>query len=75
MAGLEPLRDLRGERDEHGYELHATQIAVADEIAGAAELVMGKLDGIPAAIVRGVRVEGDGRGSDLLMPRERDLFR
>jgi coenzyme F420-0:L-glutamate ligase/coenzyme F420-1:gamma-L-glutamate ligase len=58
-----------------GYELHSTQIAVADEIAGAAELVMGKTDGIPAAIVRGVRVSGDGSGADLLMPRERDLFR
>ena len=75
VAGLEALRDLRGQRDAHGYELHATQIAVADEIAGAAELVMGKLDGIPAAIVRGLRPEGDGSGSDLLMPRERDLFR
>jgi coenzyme F420-0:L-glutamate ligase/coenzyme F420-1:gamma-L-glutamate ligase len=58
-----------------GYELHATEIAVADEIAGAAQLVMGKTDGIPAAIVRGVSVAGDGRGSDLVMPRERDLFR
>jgi coenzyme F420-0:L-glutamate ligase / coenzyme F420-1:gamma-L-glutamate ligase len=58
-----------------GYELHTTQIAVADEIAGAAELVMGKTDGVPAAIVRGVRVEGAGSGRDLLMPRERDLFR
>jgi coenzyme F420-0:L-glutamate ligase/coenzyme F420-1:gamma-L-glutamate ligase len=75
VAGLAPLRDLRGQRDSAGYELHATQIAVADEIAGAAELVMGKTDGIPAAIVRGARVEGDGRGTDLLMPRERDLFR
>ena len=58
-----------------GYELQATQIAVADEIAGAAELVMGKTDGIPAAIVRGVHASGEGRGADLLMPRERDLFR
>ena len=75
VAGLEALRDLRGQRDAQGYELHSTQIAVADEIAGAAELVMGKLDGVPAAIVRGLRVEGEGRGTDLLMPRERDLFR
>ena len=75
VAGLEALRDLRGQRDAQGYELHSTQIAVADEIAGAAELVMGKLDGVPAAIVRGLRVQGDGRGTDLLMPRERDLFR
>ena len=75
VAGLTPLLDLRGHRDSAGYELQATQIAVADEIAGAAELVMGKTDGIPAAIVRGVDVPGDGRGTDLLMPRERDLFR
>jgi coenzyme F420-0:L-glutamate ligase/coenzyme F420-1:gamma-L-glutamate ligase len=75
VAGLTPLLDLRGTRDPLGYELHATQIAIADEIAGAAELVMGKTNGVPAVIVRGVPIEGDGRGSDLLMPRERDLFR
>ena len=75
VAGLTAVLDLDGQRDRHGYELHATQIAIADEIAGAAQLVMGKLDGIPAAIVRGLRVHGDGRGSDLVMPRERDLFR
>ena len=75
VSGLAPLLDLEGQRDSAGYELHATEIAVADEIAGAAELVMGKTDGIPAAIVRGLRVTGDGRGADLLMPRERDLFR
>jgi coenzyme F420-0:L-glutamate ligase / coenzyme F420-1:gamma-L-glutamate ligase len=75
VAGVAPLLDLKGHRDPTGYELHATEIAVADEIAGAAELVMGKTKGIPAAIVRGVEVEGDGRGSDLIMPRDRDLFR
>ena len=75
VAGLTAVLDLDGQRDGHGYELHATQIAIADEIAGAAQLVMGKLDGIPAAIVRGLRVHGEGRGSDLVMPRERDLFR
>jgi coenzyme F420-0:L-glutamate ligase/coenzyme F420-1:gamma-L-glutamate ligase len=75
VAGIPALLDLAGERDSVGYELHATEIAVADEIAGAAELVMGKTDGIPAAIVRGVRLRGDGRGRDLVMPRERDLFR
>ena len=75
VAGVVAIVDLDGSRDAAGYELHATQIAVADEIAGAAQLVMGKLDGIPAAIVRGVRLRGDGRGSDLVMPRERDLFR
>jgi coenzyme F420-0:L-glutamate ligase / coenzyme F420-1:gamma-L-glutamate ligase len=75
VSGLGPLIDLRGHRDQSGYELHATQIAAADEIAGAAELVMGKTGGIPAAVVRGLRAKGDGSGKDLLMPRERDLFR
>jgi coenzyme F420-0:L-glutamate ligase len=75
IAGLTPLVDLKGTRDAMGYELHGTEIAVADEIAGAAELVMGKTEGIPAALVRGVDVFGDGRGADLLMPRDRDLFR
>lgn len=75
VSGLTPLRDLRGIRDRTGYELHATAIAVADEIAGAAELVMGKTDGVPAALVRGMNARGEGHGTDLLMPRERDLFR
>jgi coenzyme F420-0:L-glutamate ligase/coenzyme F420-1:gamma-L-glutamate ligase len=75
VAGIEALRDLRGTRDTTGYELRTTQIAVADEIAGAAELVLGKVEGIPAAIVRGLDVAGNGRGADLVMPRERDLFR
>jgi coenzyme F420-0:L-glutamate ligase/coenzyme F420-1:gamma-L-glutamate ligase len=75
IAGIAALTDLDGQRDSLGYELHATQIAVADEIAGAAQLVMGKLDAIPAAIVRGLELGGDGLGSDLVMPRERDLFR
>ena len=75
VAGLTPLRDLRGTRDRSGYELKTTQIAVADEIAGAAELVMGKTEGVPAAIVRGLELEGDGNARDLVMPPDRDLFR
>jgi coenzyme F420-0:L-glutamate ligase/coenzyme F420-1:gamma-L-glutamate ligase len=74
-AGLEVIRDLRGERDRVGYELHATMIAIADEIASAAELVMGKLDGVPAAVVRGLEVAGNGQARDLVIPEERDLFR
>jgi coenzyme F420-0:L-glutamate ligase/coenzyme F420-1:gamma-L-glutamate ligase len=74
-AGLEVMRDLRGVRDRVGYELHATMIAVADEIASAAELVMGKVDGIPAAVVRGLEVAGDGLARDLVIPEDRDLFR
>ena len=74
-AGLRPLLDLHGERDATGYELHATVIAVADELAGAAELVRGKLDRIPVAIVRGFDAQGDGKARELVMPPERDLFR
>jgi coenzyme F420-0:L-glutamate ligase/coenzyme F420-1:gamma-L-glutamate ligase len=74
-AGIFVLLDLHGMRDPVGYELHATTIAVADEIAGAAELVMGKVDGVPAAVVRGLRVRGEGSAHDLVMPRDRDLFR
>jgi len=74
-AGMEVLVDVRGVRDRVGYELHATTIAVADEIAGAAELVMGKVEGVPGAIVRGLRLSGEGRARDLVMPRARDLFR
>ena len=75
VAGIPAVLDLDGQTDSMGHELHATQIAVADEIAGAAQLVMGKIDEIPAAVVRGLTLRGDGRGSDLVMPRERDLFR
>jgi coenzyme F420-0:L-glutamate ligase/coenzyme F420-1:gamma-L-glutamate ligase len=74
-AGLTTLLDLRGERDATGYELEATTIAIADEIAGAAELVKGKTRGVPAAIVRGLSVGGEGTAQDLVIPAERDLFR
>jgi coenzyme F420-0:L-glutamate ligase/coenzyme F420-1:gamma-L-glutamate ligase len=74
-AGLEVMRDLRGQLDRVGYELHATMIAVADEIASAAELVMGKVDGVPAAVVRGLEVAGEGNARDLVIPEDRDLFR
>jgi coenzyme F420-0:L-glutamate ligase / coenzyme F420-1:gamma-L-glutamate ligase len=73
-AGLDVLLDLRGERDPNGYELTSTVIAIADEIAGAAQLVMGKLDQVPAAIVRGLDAGADGRARDLVMPSERNLF-
>ena len=74
-AGLRPLLDLHGRRDPAGYELHATVIAVADEIAGAAELAMHKLARVPAAIVRGLDLAGEGSARELVMPAERDLFR
>jgi coenzyme F420-0:L-glutamate ligase/coenzyme F420-1:gamma-L-glutamate ligase len=81
-AGLRVLRDLRGTRDRRGYELRSTQIAVADELAGAAELVMGKAEGVwgtpagfPAAATRGADVAGAGSARELVIPEERDLFR
>ena len=75
VAGVRTLLDLRGHRDRVGYELRTTQIAVADEIAGAAELVMRKTAGVPGAIVRGLDLAGDGNARDLVMPPDRDLFR
>jgi coenzyme F420-0:L-glutamate ligase/coenzyme F420-1:gamma-L-glutamate ligase len=75
VAGMAPLLDLRGVRDSTGYELRTTMIALADEIAGAAELVMGKTARVPAAIVRGLDVSGEGSARELLMPADRDLFR
>jgi coenzyme F420-0:L-glutamate ligase/coenzyme F420-1:gamma-L-glutamate ligase len=74
-AGIEVLRDLRGEHDPVGYELHSTVIAVADEIAAAAELVMGKTERVPVAVVRGLDARGTGRAADLIMPPDQDLFR
>lgn len=78
VAGLAPLADYRGMYDEAGYELHVTVIAVADELACAAELVSNKLDRRPVALIRGYRppVEmPDGSGSDLVIDPARDMFR
>jgi len=75
VAGIRPLLDLAGRRDRAGYELRHTQIAVADEIAGAAELVMGKLDGVPGAVLRGLDLAGEGTAQELVISPERDLFR
>ena len=77
VAGIAPLLDYRGQRDAGGKLLQATWIALADEVASAAELVMGKSDGVPLAIVRGVKVPDDasGTGRDLIRPAERDIFR
>ena len=76
VAGLQPIRSYLGEKDPAGHVLQATILAVANELAGATELVMGKLDRIPAAIVRGLRVErGEGSAQPLLRDPARDLFR
>ncbi|HEV2127636.1 MAG TPA: coenzyme F420-0:L-glutamate ligase [Thermomicrobiales bacterium] len=78
VAGISPLADYRGQFDAAGHELRSTVLAVADELAAAAELVMHKTQAIPVAVVRGYswQIEGQpGTGQDLIMPVERDLFR
>jgi coenzyme F420-0:L-glutamate ligase / coenzyme F420-1:gamma-L-glutamate ligase len=73
---MKPLRDDRGRRDSHGYKLHASVEAVADELACAAGLVCGKLNRTPACIVRGFRYRaGKGGIGELLRPAASDLFR
>jgi coenzyme F420-0:L-glutamate ligase/coenzyme F420-1:gamma-L-glutamate ligase len=75
IAGLPALVDLRGTLDDSGKRLHATVLAVADDIAAAAGLVMGKTERTPAVIVRGLQIGGGGRGTDLVRPAAEDLFR
>ncbi len=74
-AGVRAFDDYRGVTDEFGRTLQASLLAVADEVASAAELVMGKTRGVPVALVRGVDLAGDARGRDLLRPPAHDLFR
>ena len=66
---------MRGQIDDAGRELHATVIAVADEVAAAAGLVMGKTRRTPVVVARGLELEGSGRGRDLIRPASDDLFR
>lgn len=76
VAGLQPLKSYLGERDPAGHVLQATILALADELAGAAEPVMGKLNRIPVVIVRGLEWEpGEGSSRALLRDPARDLFR
>jgi len=75
VSGMSPILDLIGTSDTHGNELNVTEIAIVDEIAAAADLVMGKATAIPAAIVRGLEPKGEGRGTDLVRPASEDLFR
>jgi len=74
VAGLPPIVDLRGTTDRIGYELRASRVAVADEIASAADLARGKAEGIPAVVVRGLRLEGDGTAQEIVIEHELDLF-
>jgi len=76
VAGMKPLLDFRGKRDPHGYVLRASAEAVADELACAAGLICGKLNGVPVCVVRGFRYEpGRGSARELIRARQNDLFR
>lgn len=76
VAGIRPFNDYVGTRDTQGRDMVATRICVADELASAAEMVMGKAAGICAAIVRGAPVEtGRGAATEIVRPPEEDLFR
>lgn len=76
VAGMEAIVDYRGQRDHYGYELHASMLAVADELASAAELVMGKIDHIPVALIRGYAyIPAEGSAKTLLRDPATDLFR
>jgi coenzyme F420-0:L-glutamate ligase / coenzyme F420-1:gamma-L-glutamate ligase len=74
-AGITPIVDLRGTKDRIGYELRSTRVAVADEIAAAADLARGKAEGVPAVVVRGLRLRGEGTARELVIEPELDLFR
>lgn len=74
VAGFQPILDLRGTKDRIGYELRASRTAIADEIAAAADLARGKAEGVPAVIVRGLTLRGDGSGRDIVIEPELDLF-
>jgi coenzyme F420-0:L-glutamate ligase / coenzyme F420-1:gamma-L-glutamate ligase len=76
ISGMKPIRDYKGTKDMYRRTLQVTEIAVADELASAAELVMNKADKVPVAIVRGYKApKGSGRIRDLLRPEQFDLFR
>jgi coenzyme F420-0:L-glutamate ligase/coenzyme F420-1:gamma-L-glutamate ligase len=75
IAGVTPIIDLRGTKDRIGYELRSSRVAIADEIAAAADLARGKADGVPVVVVRGLQLAGDGTAQELVIEPELDLFR
>ena len=75
VAGIPALLDLRGTTDRVGYVLRSSRVAIADEIAAAADLARGKADGVPVVIVRGLALDGDGTGQEIVIEPELDLFR
>jgi coenzyme F420-0:L-glutamate ligase/coenzyme F420-1:gamma-L-glutamate ligase len=74
VAGLPALIDLRGTPDDAGRDMHATVLAIADDLASAAGLVMRKTARAPVVVIRGLELEGDGHGRDLVRPAAEDLF-
>jgi coenzyme F420-0:L-glutamate ligase/coenzyme F420-1:gamma-L-glutamate ligase len=74
IAGVPAIVDLRGTKDRIGYELRASRVAIADEIASAADLARGKAEGVPVVIVRGLTLEGDGSAGEIVIEPELDLF-
>jgi coenzyme F420-0:L-glutamate ligase/coenzyme F420-1:gamma-L-glutamate ligase len=74
ISGTPALVDLRGTTDRIGYELRSSRVAVADEIAGAADLARGKAEGVPVVVVRGLRLDGDGTAQEIVIEHELDLF-
>jgi coenzyme F420-0:L-glutamate ligase/coenzyme F420-1:gamma-L-glutamate ligase len=74
VAGIHAMLDLRGMVDSVGYELRSSRVAIADEIAAAADLARGKTEGVPVVIVRGLSLEGEGSGRDIVIEPELDLF-
>ncbi len=76
IAGLNPLLDFRGQQDDHGKDLSATVLAIADELAAASGLLMRKTARIPVVAIRGYRFDTSSEGAlSLIRPKERDLFR
>jgi coenzyme F420-0:L-glutamate ligase/coenzyme F420-1:gamma-L-glutamate ligase len=74
VAGITSIVDLRGTKDRIGYELRSSRVAVADEVAAAADLARGKAEGVPAVLVRGLDLQGEGTAGEIVIEPELDLF-
>ncbi|HEY5295435.1 MAG TPA: coenzyme F420-0:L-glutamate ligase [Gaiellaceae bacterium] len=75
VSGIPAMLDLRGTKDRIGYELRSSRVAIADEIAGAADLARGKAEGVPVVVVRGLQLDGAGTAREIVIEPELDLFR
>ena len=73
-AGITTIIDLRGTKDRIGYELRSSRVAIADEVAAAADLARGKAEGVPAVLVRGLDLQGEGTAREIVIEPELDLF-